>query len=178
MRFQRHADAQPDIAIIGIDVRKGIADAPVVVSPRLPLPDRPHNPRHRRERLDDLAAGIPPARQIDDANEERLAALAIEEAGNAENAGNIFGAWIRAVTVNHALHDAVEIGATAFISRPSIFREPIAMKTPRRAFDNHLRVERKRSAITAIVLLKDGAHPRDILFAPTAAVGLIDGNEY
>jgi hypothetical protein len=36
MRFQRHADAQPNIPIIGIDAPKGIADALVVVSLRLP----------------------------------------------------------------------------------------------------------------------------------------------
>jgi hypothetical protein len=96
MRFQRHTDAQPNIPIIGIDVRKGIADALVVVSPRLPLPGRPHNPRHRRKRLNDLPTRISFAGQIDDANEERLAALAIEKAGNAENAGNVFGARIRA----------------------------------------------------------------------------------
>ena len=52
------------------------------------------------------------------------------------------------------------------------------MEAPRRAFDYHRRVERERSAITAVVFLKDGADARDILFAPTAAVGLIDGNEY
>ena len=120
MRFQRHADAQPNIAIISIDTCKSAADAPVIIGPRLPLPDRLHDARHRRKHLDDLAVRIAFAGQTDDTDRKRFAALAIEKTGNAENAGNVFGARIRALALDHALHDTIKIGAAAFVGRPMI----------------------------------------------------------